>query len=42
MATQDPGLIRLVAARYQRMQGLTTMADAFWPLLIAAGFFLIT
>jgi hypothetical protein len=42
MQALDPGLIRLVAARYQRMQGLTIMASAFWLLLNAAGFFLIS
>jgi len=42
MASQDPRLIRLVAARYRQMQGLATMADAFWLLLTAAGFFLIS
>jgi hypothetical protein len=36
MQTPDLRLIRLVAARYQRMQGLRTMADAFWPLWFAA------
>src|SRR4029450_13094384 len=42
MESLDPGLIRLVAARYQRMQGLAIMASAFWLLLNAAGFFLIS
>lgn len=41
MSSQDPRLIRLVAARYRQMQGLTTIAESAWPLLIAAGFFLI-
>jgi len=36
MATPDPRLIRLVAARYPQMQGLRTMVDAFWPLSFAA------
>ena len=39
MATQDPRLIRLVASRYPQMQGLRTMADAFWPLFYAAGLY---
>lgn len=38
MATQDPELVRLVAARYPQMQGLRRIADAAWPLLIAAAF----
>ena len=33
MATQNPRLIRLVAARYQQMQGLRTMADSVSLLL---------
>ena len=35
MATQDPELVRLVAARYPQMQGLRRIADATWPLLLA-------
>jgi hypothetical protein len=42
MEMRDPGLIRLVAARYRQMQGLTTMAESFWLLIVAAGFFLIS
>jgi hypothetical protein len=36
MASQDPRLIRLVAARYRHMQGLRTIADAGSPLLMGA------
>ena len=42
MATQDPELVRLVAARYLQMQGLRRMADALWPLLLAATFSAMT
>jgi hypothetical protein len=31
--TADPRLIRLVTARYRQMQGLATMADAYFPLV---------
>jgi len=41
MATQDPRLIRLVAARYHQMQGLTRMADAFVPLYVAAAYYVM-
>lgn len=36
MATSDPRLIRLVAARYRELQGLATAFDVLLPLYVAA------
>ena len=40
MITSSPRLIRLVARRYRELQGLVTISDAMFPLLLGAGLFI--
>src|SRR5262249_61734579 len=42
MSARDPALVRLIAGRYRELQGLSTIADAGFPLICAAGFYLLS
>ena len=41
METSNPRLIHLVAARYRQMQGLATVSDAAFPVLLGTGLLFI-
>jgi len=42
MSARDPALVRLIAGRYRELQGLSTIADAGFPLICAAGYYLLS